>query len=139
MAKMVLGVTLPPHSGEYDFDLPPDLTMAEERILKQMAGIVFGELPAELEKGSLSALLAVACISMQRAGVNVNPRAFDDRKAGHIEARFEDAAEDADAGPPLSAPPAEQNANSQHSGPDSSASSDASPEMTNLRAIGAPS
>ena len=135
-AELVITVDMPPHSGEYRLALPPVLNMGEERILKQMADCVSGELSEQLERGSLAAVMAVACIAMRRAGVNANPRSFEDRTIEHVSA-FVDMGEEDDA-PLASANDAATNGNTKRSEKDSSESSAPTPANTSPPGTGVP-
>lgn len=137
MAKIVFDVELPPHSGTYELEIPANFTMREERILKQMAGVVAGEWLSEMDRGSLAAIHATACIAMRRAGKIIDPRTFEDVSADTVYKRLEWVA-DEDESPLVPESSSEQNGNGTHSSEDGEPSSTPTLASTNPPFTGDP-
>lgn len=100
---------IPPYDGEYDFD-GSYFTNRELHTIKRISGVRGGEIDQALDAGDSDVIVAMAVITLERAGKNPDENTIWDAKAGGISLIL---AEDGDALPPdSSGTPTEPSADS---------------------------
>lgn len=119
---------VPPFDGTYELDLAVPFNGRELHLIKELAGVRLGEIPAALDADDYDVLIAITAITLTRNGklqkaatLKAAQDVLMEAPAGSITADFTETVED-DADPPAETPSAP---GSELGGSESSTSSSA--------------